>query len=55
VISGALQPIQTDFIMTTRQKEWIVSSTTAGAIVGGFFAGLLNYIYTYIYIYIYRT
>ncbi|KAK4514541.1 uncharacterized protein ATC70_002139 [Mucor velutinosus] len=42
VISGALQPIQTDFIMSTRQKEWIVGATTLGAIFGGFFAGLLS-------------
>ncbi|KAI8889435.1 general substrate transporter [Backusella circina FSU 941] len=39
VISGALGPLQNDFIMTTRQKEWIVGGTTFGAIFGGFFAG----------------
>ncbi|KAG1077633.1 hypothetical protein G6F42_024720 [Rhizopus arrhizus] len=42
VISGALQPIQSDFTMSTRQKEWIVGATTLGAIFGGFFAGLLS-------------
>ncbi|KAL9551619.1 hypothetical protein MBANPS3_004173 [Mucor bainieri] len=42
VISGALQPIQDDFIMSTRQKEWVVGATTLGAIFGGFFAGLLS-------------
>jgi predicted MFS family arabinose efflux permease len=41
VISGALQPIQDDFIMSTKQKEWIVGATTLGAIFGGFFAGLV--------------
>lgn len=41
VISGALLPIQVDFIMTTRQKELIVSATTFGAIFSGFFAGLV--------------
>ncbi|KAI7896799.1 general substrate transporter [Mucor mucedo] len=42
VISGALLPIQVDFLMTTRQKELIVSATTFGAIFSGFFAGLLS-------------
>ncbi|OAC99373.1 hypothetical protein MUCCIDRAFT_42471 [Mucor lusitanicus CBS 277.49] len=42
VISGALQPMQNDFVMSTRQKEWIVGATTLGAIFGGFFAGLLS-------------
>lgn len=41
VISGALLPIQTDFTMTTRQKELVVSATTFGAIFSGFFAGLV--------------
>lgn len=41
VISGALLPIQVDFIMTTRQKELVVSATTFGAIFSGFFAGLV--------------
>ncbi|KAI7900852.1 general substrate transporter [Cokeromyces recurvatus] len=39
VISGALQPIQKDFIMSIQQQEWIVGATTLGAIFGGFFAG----------------
>ncbi|KAI8637281.1 hypothetical protein BD408DRAFT_375425 [Parasitella parasitica] len=42
VISGALQPIQNDFTMSTRQKEWVVGATTLGAIFGGFFAGFLS-------------
>ncbi|KAI9481178.1 MAG: general substrate transporter [Benjaminiella poitrasii] len=42
VISGALQPIQEDFVLSTRQQEWIVGSTTLGAIFGGFFAGFLS-------------
>lgn len=41
VISGALQPIQVDFIMSTSQKQWVVGGTTLGAIFGGFFAGLV--------------
>ncbi|KAI8048432.1 general substrate transporter [Thamnidium elegans] len=41
VISGALQPMQKDFFMSTRQKELVVSATTFGAIFSGFFAGLL--------------
>ncbi|KAI8982622.1 general substrate transporter [Pilobolus umbonatus] len=40
IISGALQPLEMDFIMSTQQKEWIVGSTTFGAIFGGFFAGM---------------
>ncbi|CEG63661.1 hypothetical protein RMATCC62417_00772 [Rhizopus microsporus] len=39
VISGALSPIERDFIMTTRQKEYIVGGTTLGAIFGGLIAG----------------
>ena len=42
MISGALQPIQLDFYMSTRQKEWIVGGTTFGAIFGGFFAGFVS-------------
>ncbi|GAA5798376.1 hypothetical protein HPULCUR_003778 [Helicostylum pulchrum] len=42
VISGALQPMQKDFFMSTRQKELVVSATTFGAIFSGFFAGLLS-------------
>lgn len=42
VISGALQPMQKDFFMSTRQKELVVSATTFGAIFSGFFAGLVS-------------
>ncbi|KAI7854843.1 general substrate transporter [Circinella umbellata] len=42
VISGALQPLQDDFHMTTIDKELVVGGTTFGAIFGGFFTGLLS-------------
>ncbi|RCH85185.1 myo-inositol transporter [Rhizopus stolonifer] len=42
VISGALSPLEKDFIMSTRQKEYIVAGTTLGAIFGGLFAGPLS-------------
>ncbi|KAF7721926.1 hypothetical protein EC973_003939, partial [Apophysomyces ossiformis] len=41
VISGALQPLQNDFHLSTTNKELVVGGTTFGAIFGGFFAGLL--------------
>ncbi|KAI8339918.1 general substrate transporter [Chlamydoabsidia padenii] len=40
VISGALQPIQDEFHLSTVDKELIVGATTFGAIFGGFFAGM---------------
>ncbi|OAD76287.1 hypothetical protein PHYBLDRAFT_97609, partial [Phycomyces blakesleeanus NRRL 1555(-)] len=42
VISGALQPLQEKFGLSTVQKELVVGATTLGAIFGGFFAGLLS-------------
>ncbi|KAI9269870.1 general substrate transporter [Sporodiniella umbellata] len=39
IISGALGPLEKDFLLSTPQKEWIVAGTTLGAIVGGLFAG----------------
>ncbi|KAI9319070.1 general substrate transporter [Dichotomocladium elegans] len=40
VISGALQPLQDNFHMSTINKELVVGGTTFGAIFGGFFTGL---------------
>ncbi|RCH99340.1 myo-inositol transporter, partial [Rhizopus stolonifer] len=42
VISGALIPLEKEFIMTTRQKEFVVGGTTFGAIFGGLFAGTMS-------------
>ena len=43
VISGALQPLEKDFALSVHQKEWVVGSTTMGAVIGGFLAGLVTY------------
>ncbi|OBZ90494.1 putative inositol transporter 3 [Choanephora cucurbitarum] len=42
VISGALQPLEKDFALSVHQKEWVVGSTTMGAVIGGFLAGLCS-------------
>ncbi|KAJ8663470.1 hypothetical protein O0I10_000711 [Lichtheimia ornata] len=42
VISGALQPMQEVFHMSTVRQEVVVSGTTIGAIVGGAAAGVLS-------------
>ncbi|KAG1380579.1 hypothetical protein G6F61_003926 [Rhizopus arrhizus] len=39
VISGALSPLEKDFVMSIQQKEFIVGGTTFGAIFGGLSAG----------------
>ncbi|KAI9494798.1 general substrate transporter [Zychaea mexicana] len=40
VISGALQPLSSDFTMDTAEKEIVVGGTTVGAIGGGLLAGI---------------
>ncbi|CAO3692381.1 unnamed protein product [Rhizopus stolonifer] len=42
VISGALTPLEKEFIMTTRQKEFVFGRTMLGAIFDVLFAGTMS-------------
>jgi len=42
IISGAILMIKKDFLLNELQVEWIIASTTAGAMVGAFLGGYLN-------------